>query len=416
MTGNQKKLWPLLQELIRICEEEDIPWFLSGRTAIRCVLNREPFYKSFLDVEITIPIWYAKKLISSIEERNTPGRALEGLHNSAYFPGLYLKYVDTNTTLFPVNEGFSTREKGLFVKICFLKNNPGEETLQKLQKIETLIRDTAGRSVPSEIGWGERFLFRWKRRLRGVCFSCKRFDFLVASYGQEGSQVLSDTVSGEPCACPRDRFQQTETWCWKETVLRLPADVEGYCRMIGGDHWRKFQDDVILEGNKATMIVPGGNNLASAKIPYAQLLPVMKKAGLTERLLKRRVCTSRYNQQHKELSQCANLVWKLAQRAGDLILIRDTYSPQMDKICRLMEARQMDEVKGLLAQYDSTVRKYAEMDMGFYWDEQLQEIYLSLLYIYGEDSFGDWVKELVQKDPHLNEQLERLLDVRPVKS
>ena len=90
MTGNQKKLWPLLQELIRICEEEDIPWFLSGRTAIRCVLNREPFYKSFLDVEITIPIWYAKKLISSIEERNTPGRALEGLHNSDYFPGLYL--------------------------------------------------------------------------------------------------------------------------------------------------------------------------------------------------------------------------------------------------------------------------------------------------------------------------------------
>lgn len=412
MTGNQKKIWPLLRELIQICEEEGIPWFMSGRTAIRCVLSGEPFYKSFLDVEITVPAWYARRLIAGIEGRNRPGRILEGLYNSAWFPGLYLKYVNTDTTLFPVNEGFSSLEKGMFVKVCFLRGDPGPAVARRARELEGLIHDTAGLSVPPNMPGGKRVVFYGKRRLGGVRYSRKLFDDLLDIYSTEREQVLINGLFGETHTCPADRFLLTETWCWQDTVLRLPAGAKEYCRMIAGEDWRACQDDVILEGVYATMIVPGANNQASSKVPYTQLLPIMKKAGLTKRLVSRRIRTIGYNAQHKELSHYSTLAWRLAQRAGDLIQIRDIYAPQMEKIHCLVRARQMDEVKEILEEYDLAVRKYADLEMGFCWNEELQKTYIFLLRTYGEEKFARRAEELVRKDPQLTEQLERLSGVK----
>lgn len=96
------KLLELLVEIKQVCELQDIPFFLSGELAFHAFKERE-LRKKFSNATILIYAADVERFSKAIMQ-NKKGRALEHLGNNPNFPGFYLRYTDTGTTLIRYND------------------------------------------------------------------------------------------------------------------------------------------------------------------------------------------------------------------------------------------------------------------------------------------------------------------------
>lgn len=396
MTGNQKVLFNLFKELIDIFEENDILWFVSGRSALRCFEIGSPFYKSFLDLEVTIPIEKVNVLIDSINLKDNKRFVLEGLYNNNLFPGFYLKFVDTTTTLFCVNEGYSTREKGLYIRINFFKNY-NVDSFDMARKIEEQLLNTSCSSIPKSKDAFYYFSVV-KRRVLSESWGGNKFNELLELYGRNSNFITFDDIFGQYVVVNKKEILQLMYLDCDDITINIPSNQDLYANLICGRDWRNYIDDVVLEGKHANMIIPGANNLTSVKLPYSYLIKVFKSEGLTRKLLKKRELTSSYNVEHIILSQNSKSAWLNAQRAGDLIHIRDYYCDKIEYIKLLYNYGQIDELENVLYEYEFYIQKYLKENVSFYWNDTLLEIYLDLLRVYGKDDEVDRILRLKSND------------------
>ena len=405
MNANQKCVWKLLKELIDVCEEKEIPWFLSGRTAIRTYIKGTPFHKSFLDTEITIPVERAFDLITEIEKKNN--RKLDSLLVNHMFPGFYMKYVDVDTTLVRMNEGCSTIYKGIFVKIMFLKHSP-EEGCFKEDIIERLITETApqGVIINKTTEASDRRDFEKKRKRKKTGFTKKVFADLIKAYDNVSSKtVLLNGLFKENLQDVKNDYYDHYFVLFQNYHLRLPGNPEKYFKLISDDQWEKYVDDIILESQEGTMILEGANNLVSSKVSYEKLLPVLEKNGLNASFYKKRIKSSIIANEQKELTQKPGTVWNMALRAGDIWNIHDRYNSKMEKLEGLFKASQINELEKEMELYDSTVKMYLSSDMAFYYTKDLHDIYIGFLKACGRVEEADRLEELLRSDEDLLKQL-----------
>ena len=404
MNANQKRCWNLLQEIIYICEEKNIPWFLSGRTAIRTYLKSTPFYKGFLDTEMTVPADRAFELIGELEKRGD--RVVESLLNNHKFPGFYIKYVDKNTTLIRMNEGESTKYKGIFVKILFLKHFP-EDGYQKYDLTERLITETTEQGVDINYTTSSMERKSFYRKRGKNSYTKKIFSELIDGYSNKNSsKVLVNDLMGKNVEMSGEELYDNSFVLFQGYQLRLPENPEKYFEIIAGESWEQCAEDIILYDQEGTMILEGANNLVSSKVSYEELIPLLEKNGLSKSLYKQRIKSTLINRRHQELIEMPNDIWSIAWRAGDLWRIHDIYLPKMNKIRGLFLAGQMDVLKQELEIYDETVRRYMEKDMAFLYSQELHDIYTEVMSAYGMTNDMDRLKELINSDDRLHKQLE----------
>lgn len=412
MNINQKRLWVLIKEIIEICNEADIPWFLSGRTAMRAY-EKEVFYRGFLDVELTIPAEKVHNFFETFKKKQYDNRVIESLCNNFDFPGFYLRYIDTESTLIRMNDGRAIKNQGLFIRIELLKKIPKNiEACKKGDKYLKLIKETAPVCVNhiKSMSFLNRMFFSIAKKIGRQHYTKKLFNNLIDIYSTCDSQgvYVYSSEKGEEVEFPEKRFTELVQIIYKDMILYLPYDINEYLERIFDGDWKRHIDEIVLEGPKANMIVEGANNIVSSKLSFEYLIPILKRNGLNKRLFRMRKITSRKNQKHKDLSVIPNETWNLAQRAGDLWLIYDEYNDKIDIIQKLFEAKQLDELKVIFNTYDEIVRKYEKLDMGFFYNIVLWNIYLYLLESYGEGVLVSKLKRLVENDDRLKMQLENM--------
>lgn len=107
-----KVISELLKELREVCKQENIPFYLGGELAYRTSNNIE-FDEDFCFPTVHVFAKDAKRLIEAIEKRDLKNRSVESLHNNKDFPGLYIRYSNTNTTYID----FEHHKKG-FINNC----------------------------------------------------------------------------------------------------------------------------------------------------------------------------------------------------------------------------------------------------------------------------------------------------------
>ena len=133
----KNRLLSLLNEIKEVCNEHDIPFFLSGELALRAYRHEES--REFLN-EITIMV-FADNVEQLIEllQRKRADRVVESLKNNAGFPGFYLRYMDSSTTLCNCEDptyNYETNAIGVDIEIICGKNTNGfrNKTLNVLRK------------------------------------------------------------------------------------------------------------------------------------------------------------------------------------------------------------------------------------------------------------------------------------------
>ena len=402
MNSYQTAAWNLVKEVKEICEEQGISWFVSGRAAMRAY-EKKLFYKGFFDVDILIPIADVYEFMEAVEKKARPERKMESLRNNPDFPGFYIKYVDTSTTMIHVNEGTSTKYKGIFVRIDFIRDVPeNPEKLERVLEKEKRIASNGKQAVyfsKKHAGGIGRFGINRKRK------ACRMFGELVSEYTCAGAdQCLVRGLDLSSVAMDRKQFSGACLALFENVTLRIPLEPERYFTKIADENWRCHIDDVVLEGKEGTTIVEGANNLASVQIPFAELMPVLRTAGYNKKLCRKRARAIYYKDKHEQLALVKRDARNVALRAGDLWAIHDIYSSKKERIRNLLEARQMDVIRVEFKEYEEAVMKYYRLKMGFYYDDELWDIYLFMLEAYGNGETAARLRELAQNDERLHMQ------------
>ena len=120
MNREQQVILTLLREIDEICGQNGIECYLTPRLALHAVrgghMPDNPFAGGVL-----MKVSDIEKFRLAVQKRSCSGRALESMYDNKRFPGFFLRYEDTNTLCFRMNEGRNYQYPGLGVDIYPLR-------------------------------------------------------------------------------------------------------------------------------------------------------------------------------------------------------------------------------------------------------------------------------------------------------
>lgn len=405
MNKYQSRIDILLNEVIDICNNKQIPWFVSGRSAIRSY-NGNMYKGGFLDMEVTIPVECVNLFISACH--NKKDRYVESLKNNPGFPGFYLKYIDTTSTLINYNEGLACCVRGFFIKINLLRNVTDDScVVQKAIKYENLIEDTAKTYVnlTGETTVWERAWFKIKKVLIKD-YSKRVFSYLVNAYSCiENNRTVMRTSDGKFHYFEKERFDTFDLLKEKDTEIRIPIEPEKFFEECYGDDWKAYASNIVLEGREGDIIYDGSNFLLSLILPYTFFVEKFEKYGINKKFLKIRQRKADGIKREREVAKPVEEAWNIANRAGDLWNVFDYYKDRKERIKKLYDFGEFFALENELEYYDEIVEKYADLNMGFMYDKEMWEIYLYIKKFMSSVEDAERIEKLVENDEKLKIQL-----------
>lgn len=107
----------LLREIKDVCEAEQIRYFVSGELAL-CENRNKEIKDEFNNGTVAVFAGDIKRLAAVLKKRKD--RKVEDLSNNSKFPGFYVRYMDTSTTLINFSEKaftYETNSMGINIEI-----------------------------------------------------------------------------------------------------------------------------------------------------------------------------------------------------------------------------------------------------------------------------------------------------------
>ena len=137
MNTCREKTIQLLNEIAIECNNAGIKYFVSGELAL-FELKKMEVNDLFNNGAIIVFAKDVNKLIEILSKR--ADRKVEGLYNNSKFPGFYIRYMDTNTTIVDYSEAnltYNTNSLGINIEILCGRNEKTIESkiLNRLKRI-----------------------------------------------------------------------------------------------------------------------------------------------------------------------------------------------------------------------------------------------------------------------------------------
>ncbi len=400
----QKHVRKLFLEITDILDNEGIEWFVSGRSALR-TLQGGMYQKGFLDTEIMIRPENAGAVIEAVRVRND--RKLEGMHNNPLFPFFRFRYIDPSTSMVRMNDGLAYKYPGIFVTITFLRCIDKKKDISKAEKTENLLYDTSPvfTDLTGKTADNERMIFEGRRKKDR--FTEDLFIKLCNDYsaGKGDKYFAVENADGELVRLENDPFNSLQSVESDGMLYRIPKEESGYYERYAGHDWKKRTFEIILMGRKGNMTIEGANNIVSTIIPYDEMIGILKKEGYGEDFFAKRQENIEILNYEKDLYSENDRAWEIAKRAGDLWEAYDHYHEHIDKLKKLMDAGEWLWIRDEMALYSEFVAKYYEQGMAFRLHDDIHDIYLKMLTVFGETEYLDELKMIGDRDDTILKQL-----------
>ena len=248
MNKEQQVILTLLREIDEICGESGIECYLTPRLALHAVrgghMPDNPFAGGVL-----MKVSDIEKFRLAVQKRKHSGRALESMHDNKRFPGFFLRYEDTNTLCFRMNEGRNYQYPGLGVDIYPLRG-----------KIKSRLKHLWNRNL--ETGWkqfsdGRSEEYNWKERLCkipvGLMFLGGRgrlgkhlYKKFCINQNESGEGEYVVRLKNATLYYPAQLFKKTKRVLLEGTEFTIPEDVDQYLRIWFGKKYENKINDVYV--------------------------------------------------------------------------------------------------------------------------------------------------------------------------
>lgn len=367
MSDVQKKLFKLLLEIKKICEDNKIDYYLCENLLLDALKNEE-ITGTYHDFSIMIKADDVNEFINAVSK--CENREIEGLINNKKFPGTYLRYVASDTLYFPIYRYGIYKKSGFGINIKILKNVPKNRIKSKLytameagiEILNNTIKMTPKRIIclcfVKTIG-----IMGGKNRAK---FIFNSLNSVTAKNGRQKYMYYKPTL-GKRVKYSRDIFVQNKTVKLNGKKFNIPADERFITINIGSVN------------KKVPTPTFGATYIIDENIPYAKFLEECKKRKFPKSFYRKIKRLLKKDLKVKPYRSYVHKCWDLLYRTRDRFELWEKYMPQKSQIIDLYSRSQYEELGKILEEYLVSLELYASKGLGIVFDPVVFEITMELL-------------------------------------
>lgn len=360
----------LLKEIKAVCEQENIRYFLSGEL-VRFEKEQTEFKDAFNNGAIAVFAKDIDKLAALLGEKEN--RKIESLATNSKFPGFYVRYMDTSTTLINFAETvftYDTNSLGVNIEIiCGRKKNGFKgKVLSKLKRL--WVQEHAPYFMTKRRG--EKTL---KQKLVTVFFrAVKHTSLMKKMYSvwiREGKTEtkLCDIANnrGEIIKYRTDIFDSTVRTKWVEGEFDVVRKKSKYL-------------DNYFESNK--IIKPVMHDIVAFDVPWEQVGTSIRKHNIS---------LEEYQSNQREYLKWKRTVYNPMGRKRDrfysymfcaedrMYFYKEFNGEKKEQILALHQAGELEQLREILAEYIRKINYYAKHFVGFCSDAEIFRVAMSVM-------------------------------------
>ncbi len=413
----------LVSEIDEVCDQNDIPYSLEGRTA-GCAVEYGKFTTKCYQFRIMVLAKDIPLLRKKLLQKNRTCRAVEDMVTNPNLAFNQIRYVDTGTTIIDKREPVKYKYYGVAVTVIPLFTRPiSKET----QILETGINYLNGGKVASfynidsiQNERDRKVLERTKRCIRMTQHAVKVFgrqkvaNRIFRSILNEKDRKVEDQLTfrledtDEKFWISASMFENRIRVPFEGMNLPVPEDHEEYFELLykksHGKKWKAFSREPLLSETSIHVICDPYHSYEENRKTYAENGIDIDDLFGKEQELKMFLAN-----EHAEWEMKSKQTLFNGKRSFDRINLFVEYSGQMESLREAASQNDVERIKEIMNKYFSCVRKYLKYDMGFYINEELHQLACLVWEAEGKDDYGEKIMQLVPRY-YINEDLGEYLE------
>lgn len=395
-TAHRKQIYleqkKLLVELNDLCEKNGIEYSLAGDTALYAYYEQKLPPNHYINSVIMTPE-NAKKFISVVNNEHKENRQLDYMLNNDRHIGDDIYYGSLDSAYINLNTLYNMKCFGYFIRIIIAR----AKAVNITNKISTdILERVCVTNCNADIIHKSKFRRAIKSgsRLLTKCLGEKRLSNLVFS-----SIVCDSNKSKEYYVYKRKRLKDRVLETYPRELFDHFQDV-----YIDEDKFHLVQNQEVYFCDKQESIdetYSGDlvNSLWSYVNPNTKTAEVRKifdfnTLNESEEWYNHLQAQS-YSKKVKKANASISRYWKILLRADDRVKLYLHYMSLKPEILKAYETHNNDELKVLFSDLNDKVKEYADMRMGFYFLDEVFDIFYKWLEDNDQKEEVEYYKSLV---------------------
>lgn len=367
----------LLNEIHNICIENGITYSLMGDTALFAQYEHRLSRHRYINTILMTPN-EALKFIKAFDKTKKPNRFLDYMTTNSMHIGDDIYYGDTSASYVNINTLYNMKTLGLFVRIAIVRpkklsiNSTITNALEAARTVNCSL-DKPNETIKSQIiKTGSDIIIR--------CIGKKNLDNIVFHRiytQQKNNSKLYYTTK-------RKRLRNRTLNVYSKHVLENVSkcrveDINLYISDEIEELGWLLDDNKEETFNEKNMV----NSLwvfSSTDIGYSEIKDIINVKELTQsKEWTNHIKSKSYSQKVKSGNKKIRRYWQILLRADDRITLWKKYESLKDTILKYYEARDYVHLSELFYDLDEAVKRYSQMNLGFYFVSDVFDIYYKWL-------------------------------------
>lgn len=382
----------LIREVLDCCNTLGIDFCLLDAAALGAIKNQpEQLERPRISAGVRAADFV--KLIEALRETTcSRPRILESWASSATFEEYGALYLDTETFYLPLGDLSERTNPYMGIQIIALREEPPNRKRRLAQlctAYELLHQDfDVSSAQPGRLADAGRAA-RGMRSLVNVILGSpdRALKLFGAVYDNPNSlRVFTRSDDGSIAWCARESIFPVRFVRFAGTTVPIPGN-DAYFEHKFGAEWRTTKRRV-WSPDRQTLFSPAVSfdsvraTLPNPVEPIAEFVASRDKLASTK----------------ERLASALGLMqpyWDIVRRTSERFLLWQQIMPKKEAIVQLYEMGAVAQVKKILAPYTEAIERYAGLNLGLCFDEDLLEIELDLLRRSGKNDLADRAEALV---------------------
>lgn len=393
MNKIQERMFQLLIELDEICKTHDIPYYLHSTTA-RMAYCSGGFEENIMSLAIEMTVEASQKLVEVIKTSPRENRLLEYMENSPNLHVYAMRYIDTETSYFPMKTYGNYIEDGIGVYIWIMRKWQSNRLMRRVVYASEVGWELNASYSPKKLKLSHRIM-KMTMAVIIALFGRQRvssflYRFWNKNYAAAGNDMCIRTVKSPYKHYSQKFFSSTSLLYFEGKCFPGVGSIKQYLKLCQGKNWAKRYG----VGLKPTL----GEILVNTDINYQKVQLRLHQDGIDMNALTKEI----FQVQKQLLARKKYFLRKkrnfsLGLMVGDDFLARDFYRENKEYIQTLYENYEFSALRSILRRYHLMMVRNVRRGRVVILDEEIFSIYLCILCLYDKAEFADKLQKLPQR-------------------
>ena len=392
MNNGQKKIIRILNEIDRLCSDNDIDYFAGPNLIAQSFKNNGHFSEMKMTATILMPSDCIMDFISAFDSKGYAEYELESMLTYDSYIGFTLRMVDRNSTYIRLRDGDNHIFHGIFVEINPIRNYDNGLSAKFTNFLERGWENNGFNQVGNKTILNRSAVSVIKGL--GVIGSSRRAEFVFHRLVKDNSNVGKAKKIGIRIPRKSTRvlnnkfFDKASHIEFEGNLYRAPRDPEKFLDDYYGPIWR---DEDFKFGSAYDVML--------SNVPYREYLKQCDESGLDlEKLASDRKTVRKMPEHVKYDIKGKERAVLIAKRSGDRLAVYQHLLPHIEEIKLLYKKNDLVRLRFLFAENEERTIYYLNNDLGFCASKLCMDIQVDIFRATNRDNLADKLIELVPKE------------------